>query len=101
MLKGEHSAILLNFIKLPICSKTFVLSSLGFTLSEERRLRPDCSYVRARLSICCSPMRKLPNAGLITNYYNFLFGYLTVINYTQSDKKYNFRFKLYIIHLGT
>ena len=50
MLQGEHSAILLTFIKLPFVIKIFVLSTfewlfnIGFTISEYKWLRVGIVY---------------------------------------------------------
>ena len=48
MLQGEHSAILLTFIKLPFDIKTFVLSILEWPLKTGFTIVPDKAYLSIR-----------------------------------------------------
>ena len=55
MLRGEHSEILLTFVKLQFAIKTFVLSIINWPITTGFTVYHKCS-------VCCSYARKLPDS---------------------------------------
>ena len=78
MLQGEHSAILSNFIKLPLVIKIFVLSIFEWPFTHViLYLRKSKSYLVKE----CISFLKLTNARMVSGHLNML---LTQLNLVKS-----------------